>query len=128
MKTLKLHTNTCKGAIRTSSCDHCSILTGTFVKHYIIFTAGSKSTDARILCAFIDRWFKRRTKIFQFTHSVGNIHVDVCMFSNQPNLCIGYAGFTTVALSKSYNLITYCKSSVVVMHTMKFEYEPTPAT
>ena len=52
-----LPTNTYEGAIRTVSCGHCSILTGTFIEHSIvIITAVSKSTDVRSLCALIDIW------------------------------------------------------------------------
>ena len=50
-------TNTCESAIRTGSYGYCSILTGAFIKcSIIIITAGSKSTDVRILYALIDIW------------------------------------------------------------------------
>ena len=54
------YTNACERAICISPCNHCSILTGTFIKCSTVFnTAGAKPTDVRILCTFIDIWLKK---------------------------------------------------------------------
>ena len=59
-------TDACEGAICVSPCHHCSILTVTLIKCSTINnTAGSKSTDARILCAFIDIWLKEKRVIYK---------------------------------------------------------------
>ena len=63
-----LHTNACETAICIISCDHCSILTGTFIKCSInIITTGPQSTDVKILCAFIDVWLKKQVTYDRIT-------------------------------------------------------------
>ena len=55
------YTNACESAICISPCNHCSILTSTFIKCSTIFnTAVAKPTDGRILCTFIDIWLKKK--------------------------------------------------------------------
>ena len=65
-----LHTNASQAAISVSSHNHCSILTGAFIKHsIIIICAQSKSTDVRTCNALISIWVRDHKVTIKSKHN-----------------------------------------------------------